>query len=124
VDDYYKQGKAINQDLRRDRAAAALGLRMDMQYDAAQGKLRGRLAGKAPQGGSVLQLRLIHSTQPEKDIRMTVQAGPDGRFEALLPMLERARWQVMVESVKGDWRLAGAWQWPLQRDVALTAQAS
>ena len=26
VGDYYKQGKAINQDLRRDRAATALGL--------------------------------------------------------------------------------------------------
>ena len=26
VDDYYKQGKAINQDLRRDRVAATLGL--------------------------------------------------------------------------------------------------
>jgi len=26
VDDYYKQGKAINQDLRRDRVASTLGL--------------------------------------------------------------------------------------------------
>jgi hypothetical protein len=123
VDDYYRQGKAINQDLRRDRAAAALGMRMELHYDAAQGKLLGRLAGKAPHAGA-LQLRLIHSTQPEKDIRLIVQAGPDGRFETPLPTLEKARWQVMVESIKGDWRLAGAWQWPLQQDVALMAQTS
>jgi len=45
VDDYYKKGKAINQDLRRDRAAAALGLSASMRYDASLGQLSGRLQG-------------------------------------------------------------------------------
>jgi hypothetical protein len=124
VDDYYKQGKAINQDLRRDRAAAALGLQLAMHYDAAQGKLSGRLDGKVRLAEGVIRVRLVHSTLPEKDIRLEAKIDSDGKFEAVLPVLEKARWQVMVENAAGDWRLAGAWQWPLQRDVALKAQAS
>ena len=128
VDDYYKQGKAINQDLRRERAAAALGLQLKMVYDAAQGKLSGRVTGKmqpvANGTTGALRIRLVHSTLPEKDIKLDVPVDADGRFEAALPMLETAHWRVVVENGGGSWRLAGAWQWPQQRDVALTAQAS
>src|SRR3954470_8206083 len=43
VGDYYKQGKAINQDLRRDRLASSLGLSAQIGYDATQGTLNGQL---------------------------------------------------------------------------------
>jgi hypothetical protein len=46
VGDYYKQGKAINQDLRRDRVAAQLGLSVALGYDAATGVLSGRINRK------------------------------------------------------------------------------
>ena len=36
VGDYYKQGKAINQELRRDRVASKLGLAFTASYDAAR----------------------------------------------------------------------------------------
>jgi uncharacterized protein len=123
VDDYYKQGKAINQDLRRDRAATGLQLHADMQYDAASGRLVGTLtsAGK-PYVGKIL-FRLVHSTQPEKDILMHVQTRSDGSFDAALPMLEIAHWQVLIENEQREWRLAGGWNWPQQRAAALKADA-
>ena len=43
VDDYYMQGKTINQDLRRDRAAATLGLDATLRYDPASARLRATL---------------------------------------------------------------------------------
>src|SRR5688500_11075293 len=70
VDDYYKQGKAINQDLRRDRAATALGLSASWRYDAAAGKLNGTLLSfGAPAAGKV-QIHFSHATQPEKDFKV------------------------------------------------------
>jgi uncharacterized protein len=121
VDDYYKQGKAINQDLRRDRAATSLVLKAGMQYDAAGGSMRGTLssAGK-PYVGKIL-IRLVHSTQPEKDIVMHAQTRNDGGFDAALPMLEIARWQVSIENEQREWRLAGGWNWPQQHAVELKA---
>ena len=122
VDDYYKQGKAINQDLRRDRAATHLGLSAAMRYDPARGELTGKLdAQGVPQSG-VLTVHLVHSTIPEKDIKLTVQANSDGVFVATLPMLEMAHWQVMLENEKREWRLKGLWSWPKEQTIQIKAE--
>lgn len=123
VGDYYKQGKAINQDLRRDRAASALGLSMSIGYDATQGMLAGQLRRDSDDHGKMERLfvRLSHATLPAKDIQLVVQPDEFGAFQINLPMLERSRWVVLVEGEKRDWRLAGAWSWPSQRSITLRA---
>jgi uncharacterized protein len=121
VGDYYKQGKAINQDLRRDRAATRLGLQFDMRYDPALGRLSGQLdTFNAPQSGK-LYVHLNHATLPEKDIALVVQANDKGAFSVALPMLEASRWQVLVENEKRDWKLNGIWSWPQQQSIQIKA---
>jgi hypothetical protein len=116
VGDYYTQGKAINQDLRRDRAAAQLGLSMTLGYDAATGALSGRINRKDT---GPLMLHLSHATQPEKDLKLMLVPDAEGNFSVALPMLERSRWVVLVEGGKREWRLAGAWVWPANRGITL-----
>ncbi len=89
VDDYYKQGKAINQDLRRDRNAAVLQMQARLGYDAVTGTLHGNVSGPAEARGAGVTLRLVHSTQPEKDLSFKVRPDPQGNFSARLAMLER-----------------------------------
>ena len=121
VDDYYKQGKAINQDLRRDRVASSLGLSLNARYDAAAGKLNGALLGfGAPVTGKV-RIHLAHTTQPEKDVKLEAQLDQRGEFSVGLPLLERSRWQVLIESERRDWRLSGVWKWPQQQTVDIKA---
>jgi uncharacterized protein len=105
VDDYYKQGKAINQDLRRDRAATALGLSLQASYDAQAGQLRGRIAGQS----APFTIYLAHPTLPQRDLRLFVRPAADGTFTVALPALERTHWQVVVEGALRDWRLAKGW---------------
>jgi hypothetical protein len=119
VDDYYKQGKAINKDLRRARNAARLGMGVSLSYLPAQGILRGQVQGDAAETSAALKLRLVHSTQAAKDMSFMVQPDAKGEFSAALPMLEMARWQIVVEDVGGQWRLQGAWKWPQERTVSL-----
>jgi hypothetical protein len=85
VDDYYKQGKAINQDLRRDRVAATLGLQFSLRYDPASGNLVGAVKGLTNQ--LPLTLLLVHPTVPQKDKRMVVTPDAEGNFSLSLPML-------------------------------------
>lgn len=122
VDDYYKQGKAINQDLRRDRAAAALKLRMELGYHPARGKLSGHLYNLSPAQAAIIVIKLVHPTQPEKDLSLVTQPDRDGNFEVDLPMLELGRWQVTVENDRRDWRLKAAWLWPQQQKIELGAE--
>jgi hypothetical protein len=124
VDDYYKRGKAINQDLRRDRVASAMKLSFAARYDAKAGVLRGEMSSFGRPLSAPFRIYLAHSTLPEKDL--TLEALPDaqGRFAVALPMLERARWQVAVEGGKRDWRLSSEWRWPGQASLAIDADAA
>jgi len=124
VDDYYKRGKAINQDLRRDRVASAMLLSFDARYDPAAGVLRGQITSFGKPLTAPFHLGLAHSTLPEKDLAIEVVPDAAGQFKVALPLLERARWQVTVEGGQRDWRLASAWQWPAQQSVRIDADAA
>lgn len=124
VDDYYKQGKAINQDLRRDRVATTLGLTFVAHYAPASGALTGTLLGFGKPVPGALIVRLAHATQPEKDLQLLAQPDAQGDFTVSLPMLERGRWQVVIESAQREWRLNGVWKWPQQQSIAITADAA
>lgn len=119
--DYYKRGKAINQDLRRDKAASALGLSAVLRYDVARGILTGKIDSAQHAVPRRVTLRLAHATQPAKDIMLELKPAEDGVFGAVLPMLERSRWQVLLESGQREWRLEGNWNWPLQREITVRA---
>lgn len=110
VDDYYKQGKAINRDLRRDRAATALGLSLRAEYDARTGRLQGRLAARGNMAPATpFAIYLAHPTSPQRDLHLLVRPAADGAFTVSLPALERTHWQVVVEGGLRDWRLAKGW---------------
>jgi uncharacterized protein len=119
VDDYYKQGKAINQDLRREHAAASMNLSANLRFDPAEGKLTGVFNSPEKRADGILVLRMVHSTQPEKDVVFDVKAAADGSFSVALPMLEKARWQLIIEDEARTWRLSGEWIWPQQRTASL-----
>ncbi|WP_151634734.1 FixH family protein [Noviherbaspirillum aerium] len=121
VDDYYKQGKAINQDLSRDRVAASMKLQATMRYDASSGQLLGSVRSLGQPVGGPLTIKLVHSTQPQKDVLLQVRPDAEGNFSAALPMLDRARWQVSLEGAERNWRVHDVWDWPVQRSVSLTA---
>lgn len=121
VDDYYKQGKAINQDLRRDRVATDLGVQFSAQYDPQSLLLTGSVSNKAKQTIGNVSVRLIHATIPEKDIVLLLQPDNAGNYSISLPMLDMGRWQVLVENETRDWRLNGNWSWPAQHGFAIEA---
>jgi len=123
VGDYYKQGKAINQDLRRDRKATDLAMQSRLQYDAASGQLLGFVSSHGEPYLGKIYIRLVHSTLPEKDINIDAQLDQHGKFSAALPLLEMARWQILVENANREWRLNGTWSWPHEKEISIIADA-
>ena len=123
VGDYYKQGKAINQELRRDRVASRLGLAFEARHDAAAGRIGGSLRSHGTALRTPFRIRLAHPTQPERD--RVLEALPDGqgRFTAAAPGLAPTHWQVVVEGGGGEerWRLAGSWSPAKEAQLALGA---
>jgi hypothetical protein len=122
VDDYYKQGKAINQDLRRDRAASGMQLALQLRYGG--GRLTGRIESAGRPLGAAFTIRLAHPTLPERDMKLLVKPDADGSFSVPLPVLEQTHWRVVVEGSAGDWRLAKSWSWPQQAEIEIVADRS
>jgi hypothetical protein len=122
VDDYYKQGKAINQDLRRDRVASSMRLALHLRYEG--GRLEGQIESGAGALGAPFTIRLAHPTLPERDLALLVKPDGDGRFSVPLPVLEHTHWRLVAEGNARDWRLAKSWSWPQQAQLDIVADLS
>ena len=106
IDDYYKQGLAINQTLSRSDAAERLGIKAQLYL--ADGRVRVLLGAAAGRGA--LTLRLVHPTRAGMDQSLNLAAIEPGVYEGRLRPLQPGRWHVVLE--QRDWRLAGDWTLP------------
>jgi hypothetical protein len=106
VDDYYKEGKAINLTLARDRRATELGLAAELARAPAGLRLAMRSTA-TPAWPAELRLRLVHATRAEFDRDIVFRALGSGHYvapDAALP--ESGHWTLQIESPGNDWRLA------------------
>ncbi len=105
VDDYYKEGKAINLDIARDRRAVEMGLQAVL---ATEGDgLALRLTGKdgVPMPAAV-SLKIMHATQSERDIAGQLLRGADGVYRlpgVTLPA--DGHWRLQIDDSSRAWRL-------------------
>ena len=105
VDDYYREGKAINRQLERDAAAARLGLAGELARLGDKGvelRLRSEGAALPP----FVTVRLVHATRAELDRTVTLASTGTGIYrnpEAELPA--SGHWHVLIEDPDRGWRL-------------------
>jgi len=108
VDDYYREGRAINRTLARDAAAQRLGLGATLATapdGSAVVTLRAQAALEWP---AQLSLRLVHATRDELDRTLTLAAVGQGRYVAVGQRLpEAGRWHLILEGPERQWRLVG-----------------
>ena len=102
VDDYYRQGLAINRELRRDQAARDLGIAASVE--AFNGVLRVGLEGRAAPP-EALFAKLVHATRAGHDLRLRLAPVAPGVYETELPQLPAGRWRVVLEDPHGEWRI-------------------
>jgi len=109
VDDYYKEGRAINRELARDRRATELGLSATLDRDGA-GRPRLRVTSRANAAlGPTLTMRLVHATRAELDRSFALAAGSDGVYTATDGALpEGGHWNIQIEEPERRWRLVAS----------------
>jgi len=119
-DDYYKEGVAINQVLRRDERAAELGYRAhaSLSEDGTHVRVLLRRTSQSVSPEAV-QLRLAHPTRAGHDQVVVLTALSSELYEAKVNPPATGRWRVSIEDTAGTWRLAGEWRLPQQRGIEL-----
>jgi len=105
VDDYYKQGKTINQALHRDDVARQAGLSALVSFDQVNDRVE--VIVKRADGSALtepLTLTLVHATRAGFD-NVIALASAGERYTAALPGLRVGKWNVLLEDRQKQWRL-------------------
>jgi len=109
VDNYYKEGLAINQVLDRDREAQRAGYRANMLFSRDGARVRVHLIGGTSLPGS-LRLRMVHPTRAELDAEAVLASTQAGWYEGEVNLHPAPRWSVQLEGEAREWRLSGEWR--------------
>jgi hypothetical protein len=108
-DDWYKEGKAINQNLARDEAADRLQQEADIAIDALTGEITVIL--KKPESEKQLSFLISHPTQAEQDETLTLNKRADGSYYGSLTHALKGRYY--IELGTKEWRLLSDKEFPL-----------
>jgi uncharacterized protein len=107
VDDYYKQGLAVNKDLSRDVAAKATGIYAEATIDASAKRVTLTLK-HAPANIGELTLTLSRAAVSGHDRRVLLQRTVGNTFVGALMPLESGKWYVTLDDASRSWRLLTA----------------
>lgn len=133
IDNYYKQGRMINQSLEQDRRALALGLRAQLQFDRLIGEVVVTVNTQTAQAAlpEKLLLSLEHRFEADLDQQIVVQQLSPGRFRGELLVKPEYQWYLSLSPVlnkslrrEAEWILSGEINFAQAEDTELTPRVS
>lgn len=107
VDEYYKEGLAINQRLEKLQAAESMQLQAELWITGEDA----RVELNQTLDEAALSLRLGHPLEADLDRELTLVRVADKAYVGKLEPLSTARWHWQLEpSVRPEWRLNGRYE--------------
>ena len=123
VDDYYKQGLAINQTLARQQRASQLQLAANIDWNSETQIITLQLKQAQADYPQKLQLLLSHPTRGHLDSEIDLLQTPvTGQYTGHLRQQPKGYWHIILQPADKSWRLAGRVQLPEQQHWELTSQ--
>lgn len=129
IDNYYKEGRMINQTLEQDRRASALGLSGDLRFDLASGEVVLKIAN-APTDIALMPQTLLlmmgHPVKADKDQLITLRYVSDGYYRGELLVKPEYSWYLTLypiadisERKLAPWTLSGSINFQLSDAIEL-----
>lgn len=124
VDNYYKQGRTINQSFEQEARARALNLAAEVEFDPVTGEVFLALSKDGPMPERLLLL-IGHPVSAERDQRIVMNAVRDGYYRGdLAAPLSHRRYLTLLPEYPSDNLNAAEWlvRGEIHIDRSLTAQ--
>ena len=113
ADDYYKEGRAINQRLEKDEAAVRQGIAAKASILPQPSGVQRIVVTLSANAGvtlpEALRLRLSHPTIDQKDVLATLVKSADGVYRSDVPGIAAGRWYAQLEDQESTWRIKATW---------------
>ncbi|MBB4011105.1 FixH family protein [Niveibacterium umoris] len=121
VEDYYKEGLAINRTLSRQDAARAAGLSgtLTISGGGAAFALRANAGFSMP---ARLRLHLAHPTDARLDQLIMLERADD-LYRGVMQPVGAGRWRFLIEDESRKWRISGSGVLPTTATMALAPGA-
>ncbi len=123
VDDYYKEGRAIDKTMARSTKAAELGLAADVTVRAEEVALVLETAEGVALPPALL-LTIAHPTQGGMDQQVSLISRNGVYTAQIKPLQMIGRWQLQIEDESRSWRLNGAVTLPTETQVRIVPYGS
>ncbi len=117
-EDYYKEGRAINQSFDRDRHARELNLLASLQF--AQDQLHMDLSGQLSVFPDQLVVLMENPTRAAMDFEIPLQHLRGGRYVGNLPQSFANEWDIKIYGPEREWRIYGRGSFPRETPVVLS----
>ena len=112
VDDYYKKGKSINQDIRKFKLAQKLGVHFDMQVSNNEIILKPTGIDKA---FPMLNVNFHHSTLSERDFSLKLTTDGNGWLRQSFDNDINGKWKISITPFDDQWRMQTTLALPQQQ---------
>lgn len=103
VDDYYKEGKSINERLDKIVKAQSLGITSLLKVE--EGNIELRFLSGQPSTGEALKLDFFHVTQESKDFNVFLTRDASGiyRNNEVFPI--QGKWRIRLTPIDESWKI-------------------
>jgi hypothetical protein len=103
VDDYYKEGKAINSRIDKIEKAIVLGIKTKLNVQ--NGSITLEFISGAPASGEALRLDFFHVTQEFKDFTVLLTQDASGIFRNNEEYPIEGKWRLRLTPIDETWKV-------------------
>jgi hypothetical protein len=115
VDEYYKQGKAINVNLQKIEMAKTLNLKAQLLID--DNSVEMRFTDGELDSSAALNLVFYHATQEHKDMSLILIKDASDTYRALIDTDMTGKWQVSLQPHDEEWKIQQTISLPQQQAI-------
>ncbi|MGJ8692362.1 MAG: FixH family protein [Thalassotalea sp.] len=102
VGEYYKKGKAINQELKKIKLAEKLGMKFDLQFNQQTLVIKPTGIEKA---FPMLNINFYHSTLADKDFYLALTPDANGLYRQHIEHNVDGKWRITISSFENTWKI-------------------
>jgi len=110
VDDYYKEGKAINANLDKVAAAKKKNITSDLLID--NGSITLTFHSGIPQDGNAVKLAFYHVTLEERDVDVLLTRDASGKYRGFIEEDLSGKWRISLTPIDESWKIQNIVQLP------------
>ena len=116
IDDYYKEGKAINARLDKVEAARRLNITTDLMVD--DNRVSVKFHSGIPQEGTALKIAFYHVTLAERDTELLLTRDATGVYRGTTEAELDGKWRISLTPIDEAWKIQNTVLLPQSQKIA------